>query len=129
MATSRTRKAPKAKKEDAPFSSLYDQMKQFLKIKKDEFALISSNEEHNYFALVRKTELTTKSINKNNPFQPYESESTNIYPVVFIIWFANSDATTVDFIYEMKKFNAKIVKLPPSNNYIKKLCTFVENNK
>jgi len=106
------------------FDELYDKMQDFLEKNKDHYIMIAYSDTDNYFILIQKEKLTTKHINNNNPFQPYEHEQTKDHATCLVVWVSYTRIEP-DFVKEIKKFNARVLKLLPMDDFnekIKKKC-------
>jgi hypothetical protein len=116
------KKKPLLKKTLPPieFEAIYEKIKNFVKSHEKKYLLIASNKSENYFVMVHKKELTVKEVNNNNPFQPYEKIETKDFPLTFVIWFSYTREEP-DFIGEMKKFNAKVLRLTPIDDFTSRI--------
>ena len=106
------------------FDENYNVVKKFVKSNEDKYLLLASNKSDNYFIMIHKKELTTKEVNDNNPFQPYEKIETKNHAIAFVVWISYTREEP-EFIKEMKKFNANILRLTPLDDFeerIKGLC-------
>jgi hypothetical protein len=96
------------------FEDVYNNLKKFCEENKHEYLVVASNPHDEYCVVLKKQELTTKHINNNNPFQPYEKIETKYHPIMFLIWNCPYKIPASDepaFIKEMRKFQAKILKV------------------
>lgn len=106
------------------FDELYEKIKTLLNKDKENFILVAYSEIHNYFVIVHKKKLTTKTINENSVFQPHTIEKTQDFPIPFIIWVSYTKDEP-DFIKDMKKFNCIIIKCLPMDDFKEKIMRYV----